>query len=79
MDYVQNMDRDFEQDKLGMFVDWNDDDFQPTFLQTHIPLSDLEDANLMEQFLSQTDLPPLPPTAVTTEVALIFLTFNLIL
>jgi len=75
MDYVQNMDRDFEADNLGMFIDWNDDQFQPTFLQTDIPLTGLEDANLMEPLNSQTQLPPPPPTVVSTELALIFLTF----
>ncbi|KAL9312638.1 hypothetical protein ACSQ67_018090 [Phaseolus vulgaris] len=64
MDYVQNMDRDFEADNLGMFIDWNDDQFQPTFLQTDIPLTGLEDANLMEPLNSQTQLPPPPPTVV---------------
>ncbi|KAK7353105.1 hypothetical protein VNO80_18544 [Phaseolus coccineus] len=64
MDYVQNMDRDFEADNLSMFIDWNDDQFQPTFLQTDIPLTGLEDANLMEHFNSQTQLHPLPPTVV---------------
>ncbi|KOM41666.1 hypothetical protein LR48_Vigan04g186400 [Vigna angularis] len=60
MDYVENMDRDFEADNLGIFSDWNDDDFQPTFLQTDTALTDLDDANLMEHFNSQIELPPLP-------------------
>jgi len=69
MDGVQNMDRDFESDNLDMFIDWNDDEFQPTFLQTDTPgLTGLEDANLIEQFNSQFDLPPLPSTSVCTKL-----------
>lgn len=75
MDYVQNMDRDFDSDNLAMFSDWNDDEFEPTFLQTDTLITGLEDANLMEPFNSEIDLPSLPPTAVSTEFALIFLNF----
>lgn len=74
MDYVQNMDN-FEADNLGIFSDWNDDDFQPTFLQTDTAFTDLDDANLMEHFNSQIELPPFPPSVVSIEFALIFLTF----
>ncbi|KAK7353106.1 hypothetical protein VNO80_18545 [Phaseolus coccineus] len=61
------MDGDFESDNLDMFIDWNDDQFQPTFLQTDTPgLTGLEDANLMQQFNSQFELPPVPSTSFQT-------------
>ncbi|KAK7353109.1 hypothetical protein VNO80_18548 [Phaseolus coccineus] len=34
MDGVENMDGEFEQTTLDMFIDWNHDTFQPTFLHS---------------------------------------------
>ncbi|CAJ1974143.1 unnamed protein product [Sphenostylis stenocarpa] len=50
-----------------MFIDWNEEEFQSTFLQTDTPFTDLEDENLMEHFNSQIELPPLPPTSSVME------------
>ncbi|CAJ1974145.1 unnamed protein product [Sphenostylis stenocarpa] len=51
MNGIQNMDGEFESDSLDMFIDWNDDNFQPTFLQ-----SDWNDDNFQPTFL-QSDSP----------------------
>jgi len=59
------MDGNFEADNLDTFIDWNDDDFQATFLQTNTPLTGFEDANLLEHFDSQLELPPVPSAVYT--------------
>ncbi|ESW33701.1 hypothetical protein PHAVU_001G091500 [Phaseolus vulgaris] len=37
MDGVENMDGEFEQTTLNMFIDWNDNTFQPTFFHSDTP------------------------------------------
>jgi len=76
MEGLHNMDGEFEADNLGMFFDWDDDQFIPTLLQSDSPITDLEDPNLMEIFSFQTEVAPVNPSAVSTKLSLfLFLTF----
>jgi len=68
MDGVENMDGEFEQTTLNMFIDWNDNTFQPTFFHSDTPHTAFQN---FEETITELAAVLTPPVSTKTTFILI--------